>query len=137
MKPRTVTVNIFETVTDEQFEDILSIFRIVEGVCGAELVKDETPCEGQYAAHYIQEGEAPNIQYGYYGYQPTHSNLDTSNPPQNGSGVPNHKQAVTCPVCYGTGHVDAGFYHQTSGQWSSSGGTETCKSCNGKGYVVI
>lgn len=122
MKPRIVTVNILETVTDEQFDDILSIFRIVEGVCGAELVREfpSTP-------------KRPPQN----GYQPTNGNLNKSNPPTNGSGVPNHKSAVTCPVCHGTGHVDTGFYNKTSGQWFFAGETETCKSCNGKGFVVI
>ena len=45
--------------------------------------------------------------------------------------------AQRCPVCNGTGYVDAGFYTQTSGQWSSTGGTEQCRSCCGKGYVVV
>lgn len=122
MKPRTVTVSILETVTDEQFDDILCIFRIVEGVCGAELVKELPPTP-----------KRPPLNE----YQPTHGDLDISNPPQSGSGMPNPKAAIMCPVCHGTGHVDAGFYYQTSGQWSSSGGTEPCKSCNGKGFVVI
>lgn len=45
-------------------------------------------------------------------------------------------KAQRCPVCNGTGHVDSGFYNQTSGDWSSAGGTEMCRSCNGKGFVV-
>jgi len=125
MKQRTITVSIFETVTDEQFEDILSVFRIVEGVCGAELVRNLPP---------IPKRPPRN------GYQPIGDSLDTSNPPQSGSGVPRlhgHTKAVACPVCHGTGYIDAGFYNQTSGQWSSAGGTEQCKSCNGKGFVVI
>ena len=46
-------------------------------------------------------------------------------------------QAQRCPVCRGCGQVDSGFYTQTSGNWSSGGGTEDCRSCKGKGYVVI
>ncbi len=46
-------------------------------------------------------------------------------------------QAVTCPVCGGNGLVDEGFYRQTSGDWTSAGGTETCRSCGGKGWVTI
>lgn len=70
------------------------------------------------------------------GYQPTSDNLDRSKPPQQGSGVPNLKSTVTRPVCGGTGHVDAGFYLQTQGS-SSAGGTEPCRSCAGRGYVVV
>ena len=43
-----------------------------------------------------------------------------------------------CPVCDGNGLVPAGFYNQTSGGWS--GGTlvpEQCRSCDGKGYIVV
>jgi len=46
-------------------------------------------------------------------------------------------KAVICPVCGGNGIVDLGFYTQTSGYWTSVGGTETCRSCGGQGYVVI
>ena len=46
-------------------------------------------------------------------------------------------KAATCPVCGGNGIVDEGFYRQTSGQWTSAGGTETCRSCDGKGWVSI
>ena len=42
-----------------------------------------------------------------------------------------------CPVCTGSGIVDEGFYRRTSDKWTSCGGTETCRSCCGKGYVVI
>ena len=40
-----------------------------------------------------------------------------------------------CPVCRGNGIVDAGFYTQTSGYWTSAGGFEMCRSCNGTGIV--
>jgi hypothetical protein len=40
-----------------------------------------------------------------------------------------------CPVCFGTGQVDAGFYASTSGQFFSTGGTEPCRSCKGSGVV--
>lgn len=46
-------------------------------------------------------------------------------------------KAVTCPVCGGNGIVDEGFYRQTSGQWTSAGGTETCRSCYGKGWIEV
>ena len=46
-------------------------------------------------------------------------------------------KAVICPVCGGNGIVDEGFYRQTSGQWTSAGGTETCRSCDGKGWVTL
>jgi len=46
-------------------------------------------------------------------------------------------KAQRCPICNGTGHVDAGFYTQTSGHWTSGGGFETCRSCQGHGYILI
>ena len=46
-------------------------------------------------------------------------------------------EAKRCPICGGTGQVDSGFYTQTSGQWTSTGGFETCRSCWGKGYILI
>ena len=46
-------------------------------------------------------------------------------------------ECLTCPVCGGNGIKDKGFYNQTSGLWTSSGGTETCRSCNGKGYIIM
>jgi|GEM_PF-6278022 len=46
-------------------------------------------------------------------------------------------EAARCPVCGGNGLVDEGFYRQTSGQWTSAGGVETCRSCNGKGWVSL
>ena len=46
-------------------------------------------------------------------------------------------KAAICPVCGGNGIVDEGFYRQTSGQWTSAGGVETCRSCDGKGWVSV
>lgn len=43
-----------------------------------------------------------------------------------------------CPVCNGNGIVPNGFYAQTIGQWSTTDASaETCRSCAGKGYVVV
>lgn len=39
MKKRTVEISVFETVTDEQFDNILLLLRIIEGVCGVEVIK--------------------------------------------------------------------------------------------------
>ncbi len=41
-----------------------------------------------------------------------------------------------CPVCYGTGHVDNGFYNRTTPSWST-GSTEfePCRSCDATGVV--
>ncbi len=42
-----------------------------------------------------------------------------------------------CPVCGGNGLVPNGFYLQTTGQWTtSSTAPETCRSCNGQGYIL-
>ena len=43
----------------------------------------------------------------------------------------------TCPVCTGSGIVDEGFYRRTLDVWTSCGGTEKCRSCDGRGYVII
>lgn len=40
-----------------------------------------------------------------------------------------------CPVCGGNGIRPQGFYTQTTGMWTSSGGTEQCRSCTGTGVV--
>lgn len=41
-----------------------------------------------------------------------------------------------CPVCNGNGIVPNGFYHQTTGEWSTSSiEPETCQSCKGSGIV--
>lgn len=42
-----------------------------------------------------------------------------------------------CPICHGRGVVQNGFY-STTGNWywgSTTTGTETCRSCMGKGYI--
>jgi len=42
----------------------------------------------------------------------------------------------TCPICYGVGMVDDGFYNRTGLVWSSSiSSHERCRSCDGKGIV--
>ncbi len=49
-------------------------------------------------------------------------------------------QAQLCPVCQGIGYVASGFYNRTPGveTWTSySTIPEMCRSCGGKGYVVI
>ena len=46
-------------------------------------------------------------------------------------------KAVLCPVCTGSGKVDAGFYERTSETWTNSGGTEICRACSGKGWVEV
>jgi len=45
------------------------------------------------------------------------------------------KHAEVCPVCKGTGQVPMGFYGGYGA--STTVRTETCRSCNGTGYVVI
>lgn len=44
-------------------------------------------------------------------------------------------EAQICPVCIGSGIVDEGFYRRTSNTWTSCGGTEKCRACDGKGWV--
>ena len=52
--------------------------------------------------------------------------------------VGEYKSAVACPVCYGRGFVPEGFYNSTGLTWASNGtGTETCRSCSGKGYIKL
>ncbi len=47
-------------------------------------------------------------------------------------------EAIKCPVCNGNGLVPNGFYTQTSGQWdTTSAEPEKCRSCGGKGYLVV
>lgn len=43
-------------------------------------------------------------------------------------------KASICPVCGGTGHVISGFYGDTR-HVSTNG--EKCRSCDGKGYLII
>lgn len=40
-----------------------------------------------------------------------------------------------CPVCYGTGSVGAGFY--TNGVAGTSTANIQCRSCEGKGFIVL
>ena len=48
------------------------------------------------------------------------------------------KHAERCPVCYGRGFVQNGFYSSTADTWlTSTTGVETCRSCMGKGYVEV
>ncbi len=48
-----------------------------------------------------------------------------------------------CPVCLGNGLAPNGFYSTTNQEggcliWTSSGtNPETCRSCKGKGYIVV
>ena len=42
-----------------------------------------------------------------------------------------------CPVCGGNGLVDSGFYLCAGSFEPSSAEPETCRSCDGKGYLVI
>ena len=45
------------------------------------------------------------------------------------------KYLYKCPVCCGRGFVDANFYSCFSS--NSSGSPEKCRSCDGKGYIVV
>ena len=50
--------------------------------------------------------------------------------------ITNPPTAECCPVCLGRGFVQMGFYSLGS----SSTGSDvqpTCKSCSGKGYIVL
>lgn len=48
------------------------------------------------------------------------------------------KRGQSCPVCGGNGKVMNGFYDQTGGQWTTSyTDLITCRSCTGKGYIII
>jgi len=48
------------------------------------------------------------------------------------------KTVATCPVCMGNGLVPDGFYSQTSGNWlATTAEGETCRSCDGKGYILF
>jgi len=45
-------------------------------------------------------------------------------------------QVSTCPVCYGKGIVNNGFYSSTERTYSSTSATpETCRSCQGIGVI--
>lgn len=47
-------------------------------------------------------------------------------------------KAQKCPVCFGKTQVPAGFYDFTSYQSTSNARLpETCKSCGGKGIVMV
>lgn len=47
-------------------------------------------------------------------------------------------QAQRCPVCLGKGIVAPGFYVTPGRTWTSgSSAPESCRSCAGKGYIVI
>lgn len=51
---------------------------------------------------------------------------------------PNKKECHCCPVCNGSGMVPNGFYNSTSGIFITSTTTPiTCRSCWGKGYIVL
>jgi DnaJ-class molecular chaperone len=41
---------------------------------------------------------------------------------------------ATCPTCRGSGIVPAGYYASAS---PSTGHTEKCRTCEGKGFVVV
>lgn len=45
------------------------------------------------------------------------------------------KSPCRCPVCEGRGTVPNGFYF--GGGYSTSTTPETCRSCNGKGYILV
>ena len=45
-------------------------------------------------------------------------------------------RAAVCPVCGGKGTVSAGFYSVPPGS-STNAMPETCRSCDGRGYVVV
>ncbi len=46
-------------------------------------------------------------------------------------------KAVLCSVCTGSGIVAEGFYRRISDTWTNSGGTEQCRSCEGKGHILL
>jgi DnaJ-class molecular chaperone len=48
------------------------------------------------------------------------------------------KLAQVCPICSGRGFVQQGFYTTYTGEWTSGNTqSERCKSCDGKGYILI
>ena len=48
-------------------------------------------------------------------------------------------QVLLCPLCEGRGYVPLGFYSSTAGRaWTvSSTIPDRCRSCDGRGYVVV
>jgi len=48
-------------------------------------------------------------------------------------------EAIKCPVCDGKGLVPNGYYSAIGvDSWTSASTTpEECKSCDGKGYIII
>ena len=47
----------------------------------------------------------------------------------------NINQPHMCPVCYGNGMVNQGFYGRIGPYGTSNGGVEKCRSCDGSGVV--
>lgn len=48
------------------------------------------------------------------------------------------KQVHACPVCMGRGFVSGGFYSSVGQTWvSSTTLPEECRSCQGKGYIIV
>jgi len=45
------------------------------------------------------------------------------------------EEPFKCPICYGKGIVDAGFYSAIGSSWSSTNMTEKCRQCDGDGIV--
>ena len=45
--------------------------------------------------------------------------------------------AQVCPVCGGKGLVPRGFYDVSSNLSTTSATPETCRSCGGKGYIIV
>lgn len=51
---------------------------------------------------------------------------------------PKENKLSLCPVCSGRGFVSSGFYSSTGNTWvSSTTAPEQCRSCYGKGYIII
>lgn len=47
--------------------------------------------------------------------------------------------AQCCPVCHGKGIVQPGFYDRPGTTWSrgTDATTPSCRSCDGKGYILV
>lgn len=45
--------------------------------------------------------------------------------------------AQVCPVCGGKGLVPNGFYNISSNISTTSATPKTCRSCGGKGYIIV